>query len=769
MIKSFSPRPSRIRHFYYFLVALLSTLFILVYVATVAFGANGIEIVPVTSEDGTETINPGNTTLYNYEVRNSTTAALTVDLSVTDSDPTNFTSTVIQGNSILLNPNSSQNIQVSVNAVAGALHGASNTTLLTATSSTNAAATDSENLITKVVVAGTINAAITGGSNQQGAPGDQVTFTYSLQNTGSVSDTFNITATSTEGYTRIISDGTNQVTNGTLAVQLAAGESKSISVAVSINASAVNGETDTIAITAQSQTDSSVIKTASNTLTVVAITPTATASTLIYADGNEPNNTLTNGTAVTVNGDKVCSNTLWPVGDIDYFVFNARAERLYTIKTVDLSTGLNTFLTSYGGDGLVLATNDNVSVTDLSSQVQYTSADTTPHYFAVTNVGTADPTNLTYCVQITDAEPPTATPTSTPTTTSTPEPTATGTLTPTIVPSPTTGGDDCESNQNRENACIIAPGQTVNANFEHPHGGLVDEDYYQIWTKQNVLYTCTTSNLSALADTRMEVRDDAWVWLGDNDDKNSGDPTSGSEVAFVSKRSGYIWVIVRPFTAPIEDRAAQYSYDFQCIGTAPTPTPTKTETPLPTNTPTATHTHTPTPVTPTTAPTATPRPLPTNTKASSSAAPVIRRTSTPVPTPSEVPTIDFPDTPTPLPTSTALPNPNIQPIATPVPQATEQSQVQLDVLLYYDQNNNYTPELNEGIMDVAVSLYDNSTGQLLAFGYTNEGGLVSFGPFEVSDAVRITVSYFNFSQIVPASASNVNMRIAPSQLPNAIP
>jgi hypothetical protein len=93
----------------------------------------------------------------------------------------------------------------------------------------------------------------------------------------------------------------------------------------------------------------------------------------------------------------------------------------------------------------------------------------------------------------------------------------------------------------------------------------------------------------------------------------------------------------------------------------------------------------------------------------------------------------------------------------------------VNVTLYYDGNNNNLPELNEGIVDVAIALYDNTTGQLLAFGYTNETGSIRFENIAATGALRVFVPYLNYSQIVFGDESNILLRVAPQNLPGTIP
>ena len=145
----------------------------------------------------------------------------------------------------------------------------------------------------------------------------------------------------------------------------------------------------------------------------------------------------------------------------------------------------------------------------------------------------------------------------------------------------------------------------------------------------------------------------------------------------------------------------------------------------------------------------------------------------PTATPFAYPT--FPPTPTAIdfdnlaPTLAPPPVIGFQPLPTATPVTAAQQTTTVQVTVYYDSNYNYTPELTEGIMDVAVELYDNASGELLAFGYSNEAGVVRFDSIASSGAVRVEVSYLNYSQVVTGVSANILLRVEPRPLPSGIP
>jgi hypothetical protein len=123
---------------------------------------------------------------------------------------------------------------------------------------------------------------------------------------------------------------------------------------------------------------------------------------------------------------------------------------------------------------------------------------------------------------------------------------------------------------------------------------------------------------------------------------------------------------------------------------------------------------------------------------------------------------------TPSPTATP-PAVQFQPLPTATPFGGGQQNIAINVTVYYDTNFNFLPEMNEGIMDVAVALYDNASGSLIAFGSTNEAGSVSFTSLTAAGPVRVVVPFLNYNQVVVGGSSNILLRVAPQPLPIGIP
>ena len=453
-------------------------------------------------------------------------------------------------------------------------------------------------------------------------------------------------------------------------------------------------------------------------------TPTGGASTPVYADIYEPNNTLNTATTLPVNNTSFCNTpnaTLWPVGDIDFYRFWAKTGAEYEVETKNLAFGLDTVMTLYGPQGQFLQENDDHNQSR-ASKITFMPTETGYHYAAITNKDASDPANKTYCVEIKEN----ILPTQTPPPTHTPQPTAT------LVQ----GVDVCEPNNTFEQACTIGMGDTTTYNFVPVTGPGPDNDFFRLWIKHGWFYTCETLNLSSVNDTNMIIYDQNYQGLAGNDDKAPDD--LGSKVTYYATYTGWLYVLVGPYAIPHYDESPLYTYQLRCDGIAATPTPTPRPTTAPvigggggTFNPTAT-------------PTLTPEADPTEA----------------VPTPDIIATVNFLLSPTPTPPAIVqiVPLPTATPLA---PVGGGGTAADLAVVLYYDTNNNFNPELDEGIMDMAVSVYDGVSGQLLAFGYTNEAGLIRFTISATSNVLRVSVPFLGFNQTVVTGTPEVRLRVVP--------
>jgi len=444
------------------------------------------------------------------------------------------------------------------------------------------------------------------------------------------------------------------------------------------------------------------------TQTAVAATQTAIAQpsvTAIFVDAYEPNNSIETAYNTAADAPALTNATLWPRGDVDYYSFVLKAGLAYQVQTSNLSAGLDTVLTVYDTQGNEVSTNDDYEPDNRASRVTLSAHVDGFYYARIVNINPGDPASLTYRFQVLQVQ---------------------GTPTPTAFPTGTRvpGVDICEYNGAFDSACLIGVGSPLDMNFVPLHGEGPDNDFYRLWVKAGLYYTCQTFDLSSVNDTNMIVYDQNQNGLAGNDDKAPGD--LGSQVSVPATYTGWLFILVGPYAPPEYALSYLYTYSIRCDETVPTPTPTPTV-------------YIPPP----------------------SSGGGIRP---PTPTPIVFPT--FPATPTPFTFETPLPTPRpiiqVVPLPTNTPVAVFQPTISLNLTVYYDRNVNFTPELTEGVEDVAVTIYDNATGELLAFGYTNETGAIRFGSLTVSGPVRITIPFLQYNQVVTGD-STIFIRIAPTQ------
>lgn len=557
------------------------------------------------------------------------------------------------------------------------------------------------------------------------------------ENRGPAVITVNISATPVAGEDVIVSyitvpgtategpGGDYQSASGTLTFSSSTQNSQTFEVTIN-NDTILNEPNETINLILQLQTpDTANLGTSVAQLIITdddtaTNTPQATAvtGTPVFVDLSEPNNTFEEAFQLQPNAQATCRLTLWPPGDLDFFAFAVKNGTHYKVATDQLAPGLDTVLRIYDQNGRIVGENDDSSATpgQLQSEV-IVQANTTGIYYArVNNKSPADAANKTYCLSIEAMEQPTATPT------------------PTLLPT-RVGSDACEPNGTIDRACLFGDNQSQQFNFVPPFREGPDQDWYKIWIKPGVTITCETTELSSVTDTNIIFLDhnggDFNPQLG-NDDKAPGD--RGSRLTYTSTYTGWLHVLVGPVNPVPLAQADQFTYTLACTSSIP-PTATPTLPALPPG-------------------------------GGGGVAPIvpIAPTITPFPTPTE---FDLSAILTPSPV--VIPEVTIQPLPTATPAAGQQDVSTVNVTVFYDSNFNFTPEINEGIIDVAVALFDNTNGRLLAFGYTNQAGTVRFEALPNSGSIRVQVPLLNYSQIVGPGESNISVRVAPLPLPIGIP
>ena len=554
--------------------------FIYISFSTGVQAAGVLEFVEISSESYYKVANPGGVAVYNYLLRNTDTD---LNEGVIEVDAENGTTVTVQNPNFSLAGGESRNVIVEIAIAASTSHGVVRTTTIRVNPDDPTTTVPSDRQFeTGVVVPGGLAVSVSGGSTETAAPGQTVEFDFTINNNGSEENTFDLSATTPNGFQTSIRLST--ASSAIQQVTIAANQSVDVIVAVTASNSSISGQNEIVTFTATSQLDPSV--SASDTGTVRLSNPTATPTTsnVIFADQYEPNGTIQTATEILPGtSNRLCDATFWPKGDIDFYVFPTQPGLQYFVGTEDLDSGIDPYMTLYDPNGNPGVSVDNVEEDDLNAGIGFIAGSGRVAYVSVQNRSSLDPDNKTYCIKVTETlVTPSPTPSNTPTPTETPENTPTITLTPSITPD----GDDCEPNDTANTACFIAIGQTASGDFSPAFEGISDDkDFYQIFARRGIEYTCTTLNLSSYADTTMEVRQaQGYVWLGDNNDKVTLDPTSGSEVTFRPAIDGDVYIIIRSFTRPQEGIEDRYTYDLRCEAASPTATPEPTGTPEPTAT-----------------------------------------------------------------------------------------------------------------------------------------------------------------------------------------
>lgn len=343
-----------------------------------------------------------------------------------------------------------------------------------------------------------------------------------------------------------------------------------------------------------------------------------------------------------------------------------------------------------------------------SASVRLVAQNVGPYYFKVFQI-TPLCSGGTYHLEANALSP-------TPTPTSTPGPTATPTSPP---PTGIPGADRFEPNYDFDHASTIATNITYdNLNFIPWGGATEDNDFYKVWVKPGLLYTCETLNLAPGVDTNIIIYDHNRNPLGGNDDVTMGDYRS--RISYLSTYEGFLYVLVgHGGRIPFSD-VQNSTYSLRCsmeVPGLPTPAPTAT----PRDTPISHKDEaTPTPTSTSPLPTATPENLGELS---------VRLISTPTPPPAQV---------------------------TPAPRF-----VPLDILVYYDANNDHSPGAGEGIAGLRIVAYDTHTGEQVTEGVTDEVGRLRFTA-AVRGAVRIFIPYLGVGRVVEGGeGASVYIRIAP--------
>lgn len=300
-----------------------------------------------------------------------------------------------------------------------------------------------------------------------------------------------------------------------------------------------------------------------------------------------------------------------------------------------------------------------------------------------------------------------------------PGPTVTPTPGPEVTETPVPGIDAFEPNYDFDHAASIGLNvKYTGINFVPLPGQTENNDYFKIRVKRGMLVTCQTVDLSPGTDTNMILYDDNRNGLAGNDDVDPAHGDLSSRVTVSINYDGFLYILVGQGYSVPNFQAASYNYALQCT------TPGNALT-TPTNTPVG-------------------------------GGP----TYTPIPS----------ATPLPPPTTTATPMPpiSVRALPTPTPSGPAQHMVTADLRVSYDANGNGAADPGEGVVGLHARVYDDSTGALLAQGFTDDTGHAVF-TVPAAGSIRVVVPYLGFETIVPPNGAAIPVLITARELPKLIP
>lgn len=459
-------------------------------------------------------------------------------------------------------------------------------------------------------------------------------------------------------------------------------------------------------------------------------TPTVTSTSVPSCkDGKEPNDQPGGGLALTMN-QPITNLTLYPFGDVDFFMMWGKPGRHYQITTTT-SQGVDTRVRVYDPTGQLIAENDDYQAGNPASQTSFQAPLEGWFIVSVDSRVPVDWECRQYGITAVDISAPTATPTRT----AGPPPTATPPAT--AIPSEKMY-DDYEPNYDFSTAANIGVGQTLNLNFNSWPAGSneVDNDFFRLYVKVGEQLQIETGELAQGLDTNLILfREDGEIIKG-NDDCKEGQRHSC--VDWAPDYNGVAYVVTGPVgTIPESVAAGARAYSLVVKDTAGQPATPGTAgagllTPTPFGTP---QLGLPWAVTPLPA---TPAYL--------------------VPTPV-------------LPLGTPTPAVVVRPIAPtglPTPTLPPLKMVTIGVTIYYDENNNRAPDASEGISGVSIRVLDSTNNGVLGQTFTSSQGYATMTITSIGK-VRLSIPYLGYNEAINPPGKEVFIRLTPLRLPSLIP
>ncbi|MCP4428975.1 MAG: hypothetical protein GY803_31205, partial [Chloroflexi bacterium] len=188
----------------------------------------------------------GETLTYTHRITNTGEVSDTFSLSALSNQGW---TTTIEPDSIHLDDGASAPVTVTITISGGATNGQTDTTTVAAVSDTDAAVSDTAEDVT-IVKLPPSGVLLEPDNVGQGVPGETIVYAHTLTNTGGVSMTFILTAQSSQGWTATVSPAQLD--------DVPSGETRAVTVTVTIGDTAVNGEEDYTTVIATGSTDPSV-------------------------------------------------------------------------------------------------------------------------------------------------------------------------------------------------------------------------------------------------------------------------------------------------------------------------------------------------------------------------------------------------------------------------------------------------------------------------------------------------------------------------------
>lgn len=204
----------------------------------------------------------GETVIYEHTITNDSNVADTFDLSVSSGWPAVITDTSDNPlSSVSLAPGASTTVRVRVTIPLGTTDGSRSTATLTATSQADASITDSA---TDITSAGRVT--VTPDQSGSMAPGQSITYRFTVNNNTGALGTYDLTALSSLGWTTHVTDTSGAVITS---VDLAGGATQDILVTIDVPPGATVGMQDVTRLTATLRGTPSVKSSASATTEVL--------------------------------------------------------------------------------------------------------------------------------------------------------------------------------------------------------------------------------------------------------------------------------------------------------------------------------------------------------------------------------------------------------------------------------------------------------------------------------------------------------------------